>query len=1852
MWRKAIGWVVMISAALGQEEPADVFGILGKTPEEVAGLLVGASPAGMLYDPYALAVLPLTENRKRELVRHLLAAEDGERGRTVAAGLREAWGESERALEILGDAEAPEERFHQVRVLYLVGRTQEAAAVFRELLDGDGLKADSKRLYQTCRPLMAMGKLEGLDGFLGFLMRQEGLPLPWVRSLLGARREVAAHYGRTPELIEALDRDLPWLAGHGRALVRADEELPELGADPDLRLLVLRTEMRGLDATTWQSLLEALRSRRGAAEDRRAVFLAALLFAGREGWQEELVAAVLNDEEELLSWLPEISPRTAGFDDPVLAKALLALAVSHPENHALQIVAARAVPGFPGYSAGPAGFPQESVDRLMAGSKAPLRAQPADGPGMMVTPNLNVTPLLFGDPAAAAISLLSFQLEPEELKKLVVEREDFRALDRFSQARYLALAGLDEMFLDAMLELDWRDPAHDQAARALHSYLRWVAQKRFPDRKTLAAVQVALVPIVCGSEEKPAALVAADLMGMASALEQDPEWAAVERRRFLERCVERLAERPDEDRELIAARCQQSFEGWGAEDLLAGLEVAREPAMRSDRSGDLETLALLGFFAPPDVPGFPQPYGAYGGDSRGRHGFHGPEWRAIFQLGSHTTVAARFIEFLGGARRDAGRAERLRRLLPEDHEAALTADLLVALKALHTDDEKWAKAAEKRLEEILAAPEGWEQVLFCVALETGRGKPDALERLEMLLEESWEVRSKAVELLRNPYGQRRPEAGQQWIRRLSVRPNQPVSPEKELALDVPEPQLQRLLQEEKTPSPETLELAEKVLDAFVEAGRRNTTPEENLALQALARVGGIAGYLEKVRREFKEQGRPELDLHRALHSLHLYRLLHKEGESLVWAERILRAAPDDIPAARDIVEMAIAGREVPLFFEAVSALVAGKDRLLPQVMANQKLRDTLFRQGREFLGVLSKHPEPTVLAAELVSAHAALVRPDPELAATIRDHFLGWGFFHHAHFGVPANVGPNVAESLVKAGRVNEAVEFLAAVVNPLPEAMIPRQPGQFPAAWQVPVLRGNALPQHASAALQSALKLDLAEQLRRALMPEMEDSTAVRVFVNTLRFFEKPDMDRYGRCIEALGDSISENVRNGFDRALLAIGDTLVQRLAVRAVIVGGAELPAEDEPLNPGQILTRLGLINETADAEGFRALAPTLARLLDEKESHVNPHTVGVLIESYARFGNDEEWEQLAELARPHLADQSTNLMFFHQLLRACEGKAGPSRVRSVLPEVLERVLETNVHRNGSHIDHCISVAWRAGDEESLNRLAANVPDLQQDENRVSLLLRLIGLLVRHPDAMNPALSVEPQEGGGWRVRWSLLGLPSQTQGGAQVLGIDSSFLDGSCELHLLAGPDAHSLTRVRRMDAAPARGELVVGFPPETSHVALLAIHPTSGAIRLSTVLELATEQAPGWEQPEFAFPDEMRFVGKLPEQPLGGGEPVLSLTMDAHGQTVDLAEIPWQPGQKVNLSGWMSGGQNLQLMLIPVDADGTELQRVSMRGRYAYHYTASQPPVWFPMSFNSETLPPTTERLFLRAALHGAGSGEMGHMHLAHLRLLLSGGAEQMEGLEKLARTPGQPTQVMLDRTGERLALAYQDGAVAIFSLETRTVTTRVETELKSLRLVGFAGSHVALADGANGLHAIRFPEGIVRRLAAEEPDGRSGGMPHLLTDDGRWLLWTGRMGDINFISTEPGAGAKLRTIRVGAGPQLAYDHERAKIFVGGELGMARLESGNFEQAEIELGPAAPHGAAQEAQRLKQEELARFPFRIQGRPQAAEPAFAEGGALLVVPVSQSSHAVAPDGRVYYVDSYGIIYRLDPAKLERK
>ena len=1464
-------------------------------------------------DPFALVVLPATPAERQQLLDAMLAKPQAlpAAQRLFVAELLEGWGRADEALALVEMKGAPEiDPLHLVRLRFRKGDLDGAAAAFVTAQDparpeAVGYLAMNRRAAAFVRPFVALGQFPELAKLLAWL-QPRSQNVTFRAEILKLRLEVAWHTGKSAELIAQLQRESPVLRQAAEWLLTLDPTKlpPQLDDLPPGDLLLLYRVARDVPAVTG-AIRKLVADGRGSPADHTELFRQ--LIATRTRDTEKLLADWLMHDENCLPVLAATLaqlPSPGSLDLP--AEALSALADRHLEHLPANLLAGLAMREKRRSVGKTAEWVADPADKfLQRAMQAPLLV---DLTGEFADSS-SFLPRSPADIAGMALAAQSVTMDPQELLEMLTTHPGFTELPVRERARYFAIAKLDVHFVETLLKLDWADPANDRCGGWLGRYLASIPDRQ-PSADALWQRLVAAMPVMlAGSPDKSESRIYQDARLLQSQLLRlnptDPGFAPI---------LAALRERSGDNARAAAEQLTEKYQPEAP--------IYRPDLLRT-QDGSADPVRCLSWFAPERMirwveSGLPREIVLFA-ISRNS----GPVGSLDLLAARFPWLAQRSAVLLRPLPQDLEVLWKLRRLLSSDSPQAIACDLGIVLHLLPKAPDDLAAIAKQHVATVLENPRELDFLLFKMLApqpvgqagpDWRPGQPIDLSGLAVLTSAPAQVRNQAAMALAalargNPAMPQLATLEKNLRQGIITQETMNPAPDREAAHD----QLQRHRQLGKQAGPEARALAKKVLREYLARGERETTGTENIAISILVETGEFEAFLKEIAAQYRDQPGGELACAKAMHALHQYKIVHSHGESAAFAKQVFALDSNDVPAATEVAFAAVAAGDLAGLMAALPALRKGDPAMLMTVLSSERALAILPREAVPRLLEILALPTRAVSGAtwrmrditalRWAALHQYFDAADPQMGTRFRELIVAAGWV------APEFIVPVFVNELIRAEPRPEAVSLLVAIVTGTGKTLAPGATLRFPAKSKPPFEWSTSQLCVFNCAVSAKLCQAVLEQL-----PATPTTAVPAEFLALLRYAATPTAEVFNAAVVPL-----LAIRESAERA------QAIQRLIALLQSIPGAEgrqrlldeasLAANPRPANSSELVGLASRRRAPGDLASLRDLWQQLRQLSPGPRLR-DEFLLFPLFPAMVKVADDPLW---AEYAAELLATIPTTLNPIHitQRLPGIERPSLQPRLAPILRAMVTAAVAKsyNLEAQAKLVAH---TAWLVDDSATLRFLAEQYRRLPDEKLTPGLktLLADCQLLAGDPEAAFPLLWARPGPGGQWTILWSMAGVPPESAG----LGCDSTALDGVFDLTILAAPDTFRFKQLTTITKAKASGSVVLTLPEGTTTLSLTAIEPATRAVLRTAPLALSSAKMPAFEIPAVqpGEPD----LRKLPS-PFGGAEPVVGFDLSST-RSVEIATLPWAPGQSQKLSAWVLSSGGARLTAQALDHDGKAL----------------------------------------------------------------------------------------------------------------------------------------------------------------------------------------------------------------------------------------------------------------------------------------------------------------------------------------
>ena len=1846
------GWFVTLTLAAVPasygEAPNSVFTALGIEPAKFARMWIDGQERSQPSfisgqfdsdpDPFAMAVLPTTPTERQQVLdtmmaepRHLSATQH-----LFITLLLEGWGRTDDALNWLERQGAPTvDPYHLVRLRYRTGNLEGAAAAWVAAQDPDrpeeyGFQVQYRRSAALVRPFVALDQFPELAKFLEWLQpRCQSTSLRG--DILKLRLNVAYAKDKTAGLLDQLQRESPVLRQAADWLLTHDpSKLPQAMSDmPPGDILLFHQVAREVPAVT-AAIRKLVADGRGSAGEHTDLFLQ--LFESFSLAEKGLLEEWMTHDETCLRVLTANLGRlmTPGISN--LPKApLAALAERHPDHPAINLVAGMALfdDSHPA-SVTTEGTTAPSNKFLQRAMLAPLLVD-TTGEFSSFKPFIPQTPV---DIVGRALTALTETVEPRSLLAGLTDHAGFGDLPARERARYLAIAKLDIPFIEALLTLDWSDPANDRCGDWLGRYFKSITERKPPAGALWERMVAAMPAMLAGSKDKSESRIERDIISLRYLLSKIDPAATT-----FTTVLAGLSGRLDGSARAMVERVAVTGRN---EPRVKRTEWTRNPQQA-------HPLGSLAWFTPASLMRWVDV-------GLSREAIHAclsrnrdPRSQMAVMGLRFPVLASREFHPFPMQPQDLECLWKLRRLLPDDSPHAVACDLAIALKQLPPPADDLAAIAQRHADAVMKNPQELDFILLKAFTTMQPGQQPDWSGMAALATAPAVVRMQAAAAM-TPFTARDshlPRLGdlkiqlQQGI--LMQQDSPPDRKEEDAAYD----NLKRLEQLGKQAEPEARELARKVLRAFVARGARNTTPTENIAIANLVKTGGFDPFLKEIAAQCLAQPGGELASAKAMHALHQYAIVHSHGEAAAFAKQVLELDPDDVPAASDCASAALTAHDPAGLMAALPALRKGDPPQFLAVLASEQALSILTKDAvPRLLEILAMSPSPGPENAEhggyrmsdipqqrLEALHQFFDQAGQEVGARFRSLILATGWLH------PGAIIPALVKGLSLPERRQEAVDLLVSVIKGESQPQPAAPSLRFQDAVKQPFQWSSK--QHATfnSAVSAKICKELLEQLQASALEIPSDMRALLSYAAT------PTPEVFSAELLPMLVSLARIDRNQAAQYL----DTMLKQVPgaeERHRLLEDAVAAANPHPADPAELVKRANRCVAPGDLAKLRDLWRQLQVLLPG-ELIRKEWTLSPMIEPMARVADDPLWsEYSAELLAT--IPQSKNLIY---LTRHLPSLARPSLMRRLSPvlRALATACSGKMDNRESIIRSIVLAAWLLDDSATLDLLDQQFRLLpaKQFSPQIGALLMDLRLRAGDPEAALPMLWARPGPDGQWTIQWSMAGVLTDRGSGRTCLGVDPKALDGVFDLTILAGPDANRFKQLTTITAAKGSGTLDLTLPENTTTLSLTATNPATKAVLHAPPLALSAAKPPAFVMapPPTAADLEVRKLAS----PWGQAEAVVGIGLSP-GRVTEITSLPWQPGQTLELRAWVLSSGRTRLIVQPLDDDGKPLAAIGVGGFGGYELL----PRWQWLHFTLSPPHAATAAKLVLAATCDATQGPqetLPAIWLTDCRLATAVENPPPAGAERVGRIPGDISAMSCDPAGERIAAGLRDGRVIVLDIKTARHKDFNPCPATSIHFIGIGGQRVIAVDTSGMVHSMNLDSGQTTKLGRLDIPMMDGYSPTLaLSPDGQWLAWTGMMVDVLVARLGIERIEPPLSLPVGQSPEFMMD-------VGGGAILASGSSQHFRVPLAELPTLDPGKLAALTEAPLPKSAVRVNFRdnpywldplhaLRITGHVGESIFSAERRTLALPAPTSSLTVTPQGIAFYATPQGLIYRLDP------
>ncbi len=1085
-------------------------------------------------------------------------------------------------------------------------------------------------------------------------------------------------------------------------------------------------------------------------------------------------------------------------------------------------------------------------------------------------------------------------------------------------------------------------------------------------------------------------------------------------------------------------------------------------------------------------------------------------------------IAASLDRYPSDPQAKAALAAKLRPLFDDTHPRATIYDLLVATGALPCPDPDIKALAERRLAVLTATPQTDPALaiyLFLQRLDHHEPLDQALAALQGLPTLSPSA-CKRLGLSAN-YAMERlrqiPGGFEAFMKQLGfiepAKPQEPKAPEPLSPYD----RFQLYAEAGTMDSPESIALAREVLFKFVDSKRPKPEPEQNLAITTLVQTGKFAAFLADLKSRMAIAGSSELDVQRALYSVHLYTIIHSHGETLPYAKRIFELDPTDATAAREVLGAATREEDRLLVLKCLETLCRQSRPLFCGALGYDRSRGPLHLftgpQARELAQALLQMPplaKPSIMSdgnntSSLLPLYQHMLEHDPDSLKPLM-HWAGALSITNTRELL------QLAETFKSLQRLQDGVEILAeALFTPPPAAA--DEPLRFPQ----PVLA--VLPDSGVLCLSELTRGGWLKPLLEtsAAFPQSPATDGVRLMIGLAA---DPQAATWDRLVPAF--LTKQPLASRADTRLqleLVIG-TLPDAAALRLHLANETQTPAT-APATLNSIAARLRLAAEAADNTPLAPLWDAANDLLAKAAEQDQLRFLAEAAAPVGKLAEDAVWTDFLTIIHDHEGFADAWL------------KGGHQKPFSTLPPQRQHDLAAVILSNlkpddqGRHDLTDIFESLVAADPPDVDLLRKIRPWLENTGRqgepalRLTPKIQLLDLLCGDPSAVSPTVFASSEEKPSWRIEWSLAGYKGNRTG--FPFGRCFPFLDGRFDLDILAGPEPDRLERVATIGKANCTGKLSMEMPDGVRYVSLLATQHNGGIVRWAHPVALEESRD---STPVKLVPLALGQPGASVETrtiPAGGPfflEDAISLSTK-DDVTVELARLPWTEGPVPVVAGWIlidSGegalklsyrtAENIEIGATGFETNNSELVRM---------------PLWQHFKTQGKVMPPA-ETASISLVFQPSSNKTLRSFRVSDVRVVPPISVPPPAGFIPLGRIRGALELVAVDPASNRFAAASANHGVGVFDLTSKQFSGWIplvrtgRDRPDSIIWMGLTGDRIVVVARSGEVYLVVVSKPTAKAICKVEPmrllyDQFESSVK--LSPDGNFLAWAGVMAGIH-----------------------------------------------------------------------------------------------------------------------------------------
>ena len=1060
-------------------------------------------------------------------------------------------------------------------------------------------------------------------------------------------------------------------------------------------------------------------------------------------------------------------------------------------------------------------------------------------------------------------------------------------------------------------------------------------------------------------------------------------------------------------------------------------------------------------------------------------------------------------------------------------------------------------------------------------------------------------------------------------------------------------------------SPASIDFARKVLFDFVDSKCQILQPEHNISITILVQAGKFDAFLGELKSRMAAAGASELDVQRALYSVHLYKNLHSHGESLPFAKRIYDLDPTDASAAEEVLGAATRDEDRPLVIKCLDTLCRHSrpqfSRALCFTPPSNVLHLFTGPHARELAQALLKMPlaPPTQNRSgshdsfnntSLMPLFLHIVEHDPDSLKPL----LQW-----ADYLTCANISDllRLADSLKQAQRPQDGVAMLA-------QALFTPPPGEADDLLRFP-LRAPLLPRQA--AVPNLTELARGGWIKplfeaSAAFPPSPATAGVRMIVGLAA---DPQPATWDRVVKPYLATLPQDSRTKTLESVEGMIRNLPDSADLLRHIAAGKVIPITGMTVMLSDITRNVELATEADDQTQCTTLWLAGKPLLTKSTPNEQYQFLRSCATPLARFAGDAVWTEYLTAARGNAAVIESWLTSGY---RQTFATLPPERQQDIAAILLGRMKPDEL--NSPDLTFMFDSLVLA-DSPDLGLLRQLRPWLEPNHHRSRQIpealpkLRLLDLLEKDLAAASPVIFVSPDGGSSSRIAWSLAGFRGERQDFPYARKFP--FLDGQFDLEILAGPDPDRPARVATVDQASATGNVSVKLQADTRFVTLLARQHDGGIVRWSH--PVALDESPD-TTPVVLAPVAAGKPGatvKSTNIPADGPfflEDSLALTAPP-GVTIELAQLPWSEGPVPVVEGWFLKGPNQgHLKLSFRTAENVEA------GSSSFGSDSSElagTPLWQRFKTPEKFLPPP-ETESIKLVFEPSPNKSSVSLRVADVRVAPMKPTPVPEGAVPLGRVRGGITVIAVDPASNRFAAVSKTQGVGVFDLPTKQFSgwiplgPAVSNRASPVAWLALAGDRIVCLNEAGGVHLVSITKRTAKaicRIDRLRSSHKELERTIKLSADGRFLAWSGAIAGMHLVLLGDDGRVTERVLETGRIHHVAFNKETGALEAWDQDNRYLLPLDAWEKVPLQITRDESSGRPQDEPRgfifESNERLldarTQITYLVTGSNRPWE-----------IDLSRSVYlpsglvALDRDGNPFHISTYGQITRIETIKLK--